>query len=240
MPWQQTATVAAPGASRWRGSGSRAALPVPVRPRDRRVPEQQQAHRATWPWPCWPPSSSTTRTSPRPGSPPTSSSTYHMSFSFYVGSWSSPTCIGAFASLPASKTDKLGRSNVVIYGLLLVGLLVAVGVPATHDRVAVRHRHLRPRPGRGGHPGGHPGPGPRLQPPAGPGLGHGLLDRRPGGRQPDHLASWPTTPSTTSSRSSGAVRMEEPVPHLGHHLAGGLRDRPLLHEGPVVAGCATS
>jgi len=37
--------------------------------------------------------------------------------------------IGAFASLPASKTDKLGRSNVVIYGLLIIGLLVAVGVP---------------------------------------------------------------------------------------------------------------
>ncbi len=38
--------------------------------------------------------------------------------------------IGAFASLPASKTDKLGRSNVIIYGLLIVGLLVAVAIPA--------------------------------------------------------------------------------------------------------------
>ncbi len=56
---------------------------------------------------------------------------YHMSFAFYVGIVVVSNLIGAFASLPASKTDKLGRSNVIIYGLLLVGLLVAVGVPAT-------------------------------------------------------------------------------------------------------------
>ncbi len=54
---------------------------------------------------------------------------YHMSFSFYVGIVVVSNLIGAFASLPASKTDKLGRSNVIIYGLLIVGLLVAVGVP---------------------------------------------------------------------------------------------------------------
>ncbi len=56
---------------------------------------------------------------------------YHMSFAFYVGIVVVSNLIGAFASLPASKTDRLGRSNVVIYGLLLIGLLVAVGVPAT-------------------------------------------------------------------------------------------------------------
>ncbi|MGA3146901.1 MAG: MFS transporter [Acidimicrobiales bacterium] len=56
---------------------------------------------------------------------------YHMSFAFYVGIVVVSNLIGAFASLPASKTDKLGRSNVIIYGLLMVGLLVAVGVPAT-------------------------------------------------------------------------------------------------------------
>jgi MFS family permease len=55
---------------------------------------------------------------------------YHMSFAFYVGIVVVSNLIGAFASLPASKTDKLGRSNVIIYGLLIVGLLVAVAVPA--------------------------------------------------------------------------------------------------------------
>ncbi len=54
---------------------------------------------------------------------------FHMSFSFYVGIVIVSNLIGAFASLPASQTDRLGRTNVVIYGLLIVGLLVAVGVP---------------------------------------------------------------------------------------------------------------
>jgi MFS family permease len=55
---------------------------------------------------------------------------FHMSFSYYVGIVIVSNLIGAFASLPASKTDNLGRSNVVIYGLLLVGLLVTFGIPA--------------------------------------------------------------------------------------------------------------
>jgi len=55
---------------------------------------------------------------------------YHMSFSFYVWIVVISNLLGAFASLPASKTDKLGRSNVVIYGLLIIGLLVGFGVPA--------------------------------------------------------------------------------------------------------------
>jgi len=61
---------------------------------------------------------------------------YHMSFSFYVWIVVISNLLGAFASLPASKTDKLGRSNVVIYGLLIIGLLVAFGVPACHTQWA--------------------------------------------------------------------------------------------------------
>jgi MFS family permease len=59
---------------------------------------------------------------------------YHMSFSFYVWIVVISNLLGAFASLPASKTDKLGRSNVVIYGLLVIGLLVGFGVPACHTQ----------------------------------------------------------------------------------------------------------
>ena len=59
---------------------------------------------------------------------------YHMSFSYYVWIVIISNLIGAFASLPASKTDKLGRANVIIYGLLIVGLLVTIGVPATTTR----------------------------------------------------------------------------------------------------------
>ncbi len=61
---------------------------------------------------------------------------YHMSFHYYVWIVIISNAIGAFASLPASKTDRLGRANVIIYGLLIVGLLVAVGVPNTHSELS--------------------------------------------------------------------------------------------------------
>ena len=54
---------------------------------------------------------------------------FHMSFAYYVVIVIVSNLLGAFASLPASRTDQLGRSNVIIYGLLIIGILVAVGVP---------------------------------------------------------------------------------------------------------------
>ena len=57
----------------------------------------------------------------------------HMSFRYYVGIVVVSNALGAFASLPASKTDKFGRSNVVIYGLLLIGIIIAFWVPNTHS-----------------------------------------------------------------------------------------------------------
>ena len=103
---------------------------------------------------------------------------YHMSFSFYVWIVVISNLLGAFASLPASKTDKLGRSNVVIYGLLVIGLLVAFGVPACSTEWEFLFVICLLGVVGGRHPGGHPGARARLQPPAGPGVGHGLLDRR--------------------------------------------------------------
>ncbi len=60
---------------------------------------------------------------------------FHMSFTYYVGIVVVSNALGAFASLPASKTDKLGRSNVVIYGILIVGALIAFAVPHTHTEL---------------------------------------------------------------------------------------------------------
>jgi MFS family permease len=54
---------------------------------------------------------------------------FHMSFAFYIGIIVVSNLLGAFASLPAGRTDRLGRTNVVIYGLLIVGLLTAIGIP---------------------------------------------------------------------------------------------------------------
>jgi MFS family permease len=54
---------------------------------------------------------------------------FHMSFAFYIGIIVVSNLLGAFASLPAGRTDRLGRTNVVIYGLLIVGLLTSIGIP---------------------------------------------------------------------------------------------------------------
>ena len=54
---------------------------------------------------------------------------YSMTFEFYVWVVIISNLIGAFGSLLAGITDRLGRSNVVIYGLLIVGLLLVVGIP---------------------------------------------------------------------------------------------------------------
>jgi MFS family permease len=61
---------------------------------------------------------------------------FHMSFAFYIGIVVVSNLLGAFASLPASQTDRLGRTNVVIYGLLIVGLLTAVGIPLTNSELS--------------------------------------------------------------------------------------------------------
>jgi len=58
---------------------------------------------------------------------------FHMSFAFYIGIIVVSNLMGAFASLPAGRTDRLGRTNVVIYGLLIVGLLTAIGIPLSSN-----------------------------------------------------------------------------------------------------------
>src|SRR5580698_3516173 len=59
---------------------------------------------------------------------------FHMSFAYYIGIIVVSNLLGAFASLPASQTDRLGRTNVVIYGLLIVGLLPTIGIPLSNNQ----------------------------------------------------------------------------------------------------------
>jgi MFS family permease len=59
---------------------------------------------------------------------------YHMSFNFFIAIDVASNLLGAFASLFASATDRVGRSNVAIYGLLAVGLLTAVAIPLTNGK----------------------------------------------------------------------------------------------------------
>ncbi len=54
---------------------------------------------------------------------------YHMSFSFYVYILVVSNAVGAFSSIVAGLGDRYGRTNLVVYGLLVTGLLTLVAVP---------------------------------------------------------------------------------------------------------------
>ena len=54
----------------------------------------------------------------------------NMSFSFFVVTLAFGNLIGAFGSLFAGLTDRLGRTNLVVAGLLLTGILVVWVIPA--------------------------------------------------------------------------------------------------------------
>ncbi len=54
----------------------------------------------------------------------------HMSFTFYVVTVAFGALIGAFGSLFAGLTDRFGRANLVVFGLLFAGVFVAFIMPA--------------------------------------------------------------------------------------------------------------
>jgi len=58
----------------------------------------------------------------------------HMSFTFFVITLAFGNLIGAFGSLFAGLTDRLGRANLVVFGLLFTGVFVAFVLPAATDK----------------------------------------------------------------------------------------------------------
>jgi MFS family permease len=58
----------------------------------------------------------------------------HMSFTFYVLTLAFGALIGAFGSLFAGITDRLGRANLVVFGLFFTGVFVAFVMPAATNR----------------------------------------------------------------------------------------------------------
>ena len=54
---------------------------------------------------------------------------YHMTWPFFVNIVVVGNLVGAFASLVAGLADRWGRANLVVYGLLVTGLIVLVGLP---------------------------------------------------------------------------------------------------------------
>jgi MFS family permease len=56
---------------------------------------------------------------------------FHMSFTFLVYTLAVGNLIGAFGSLFAGLTDRLGRTNIVVVGLILTAVFVGWIIPAT-------------------------------------------------------------------------------------------------------------
>jgi MFS family permease len=61
---------------------------------------------------------------------------YHMSFTFYVVALAFGNLIGAFGSLLAGLTDRLGRANLIVGGLLLTGIFTLFILPAAPNKWA--------------------------------------------------------------------------------------------------------
>jgi MFS family permease len=57
-------------------------------------------------------------------------SALHMSFTFYVTLLAFANLLGAFSSLLAGMSDRLGRSNLIVVGLLLAGVMTLFAIPA--------------------------------------------------------------------------------------------------------------
>jgi MFS family permease len=58
----------------------------------------------------------------------------HMSFTFYIVSLAFGNLIGAFGSVFAGLTDRFGRANLVVFGLLFTGVFVAFVLPTATSR----------------------------------------------------------------------------------------------------------
>jgi len=59
---------------------------------------------------------------------------YEMSFRFYLTVIVVSSMAGAVSSLIASVADRIGRANMVVLGLFVVGLVTFLGIPAAHTK----------------------------------------------------------------------------------------------------------
>ena len=94
--------------------------------------------------------------------------------------------VGAFGALLAGITDRFGRANLVVGGLLITGVFTRLHPPGRDQQVGVRHRDFVVGLVEGICLVATPALIRDFSPQDGPGHGDGLLDRRPGRRrQPD-------------------------------------------------------
>ena len=61
----------------------------------------------------------------------------HMSFGYYVHILVVANAVGAVASLAAGLSDRVGRANLVAYGLLITGAITLFAIPHVHSKFAL-------------------------------------------------------------------------------------------------------
>ena len=216
-----------------RGERARGADEVPLRPRDRRVPVERQAHGLLGASRSGDHHAVLHVLHPDRGHPADPRVVPHVVFVLRVdrGHLEPARRLRLVAGVQDGQARAIQRRHLRLVDHRALGRLRCAGV---QHAVGVPLRHLSARCGRRCDPGGHSGPCAGLQPAARPGLGHGFLDRRSCGWQPDHLDRG--RPHARPLPEDGRDRrMEEPVRHLRCHHARRVLPRPVLHEGPVVA-----
>ena len=111
----------------------------------------------------------------------------HMSFTFFVYTLAIGNLIGAFGSLFAGLTDRLGRTNIVVIGLFVTGIFVGVHHSGLEQQVGVHHLRVRGGFRRRNLPGSDARIDPGLLPAGRASHCHGLLDQWTGRRKPGRL-----------------------------------------------------
>jgi MFS family permease len=61
---------------------------------------------------------------------------FHLTFTYYVTILVVANAIGAFASLAAGIADRIGRANLVVYGVVVTSLIDLVGIPSMHTKLS--------------------------------------------------------------------------------------------------------
>ena len=112
---------------------------------------------------------------------------FGFSFSGFVGVLVIGNALGAFASLAAGLADRWGRANLVVGGLVVIGLLTAFALPNASSQAEYTIYFALLSVVEGMALVATPALIRDFSPQVGRGVGDGLLDAGPGARQPGGL-----------------------------------------------------
>ena len=147
----------------------------------------------------------------------------HMSFTFFVTTLAFGNLIGAFGSLFAGLTDRLGRANLVVFGLLFTGIFVAFILPAATSKWTYTVEGFVVGVVEGICLVATPALIRDFSPQVGRATAMGFWTSRPGARQPHRRRR---RQRYHPGRRHRPAVLDPRVPHLRYRRPGRVRDRP--------------